>query len=169
MRLLNKGMIVLLPFLLMIGACSTPNNNPGGEYDLYLAVALETTVGTLVSLEATGVLPPEGAKFITTTLNYAGESCKILQDPTLDEAEKRVKLTIELADERQDFDAAFSNLTKAQLDKEVLLAIIPAINGARAAARIALTRSVDPENYKEVCASAEQLQASWNVQHPVSN
>lgn len=137
----------------------------GDRGGLYLAVGLETAIGTLISLEQTGTLPPEGAGFIDATLGYGGEACGILADPALTPEEKRLSLLTELSDERAAFDSAFSSLVGAGLDKEIMLVVIPAINGARAAVRIALTEEIDPSRYDRACATVQSLQRSWDLQH----
>ena len=156
---------LLLAGLLFLAACASGGEKPdrGG---LYLAVALETGIGTLISLEQTGTLPPEGGAFIDATLNYGGEACKILSDPTLDTAMKRTTLLTELVDERAAFDAAFSDLVGSGMDKNVMLVVVPAINGARAAVRIALTEEIDPAKFERPCATVEALMMSWDAQHP---
>ena len=96
-----------------VAACST-SNDPGdtgtSRTDLYVAVALETAIGTLISLEQTGTLPPEGGAFISSTLAYGSEACVIAADPTMSPAEKRAAFVTGLADER----AALGRGTRAQ-------------------------------------------------------
>ena len=149
---------------LLSGCAGNGSADRGG---VYLAVALETGIGTLISLEQTGVLPTEGVEFIEATLTYGGGACKILADPTLDGAEKRAVLITALVDERMAFNSAFEGLAGAGLDRATLLVVMPAINGARAAVRIALTEEVDPARYERPCATVSALLQSWDVQHPI--
>lgn len=140
-------------------------STPSGA-GLYLAVALETAVGTLISLEQTGTLPVEGADFVDATLTYGGTACKILSDPVMSPAEKRLALMQELFEPRMEFDRTFTALIGSGLDRNVMLAVIPAINGARAAVRIALTEEVDPARYERPCETVTALLQSWEIQRP---
>lgn len=149
--------------LLAAGCASTPDGDT--RSDLYLAVALETAVGTLISLEATGTLPAEGAGFIDATLAYGSGACVILGEPEMTNADKRVAL-MGMAPERAAFDAAFAALVAADLATEVRLAVLPVINGARAAVRVALTEEIDADRYARPCASVKALADSWEMQRP---
>lgn len=163
----------VLVFAVVMGAlfgCQSNGGDTNSGADrggLYLAVALETGIGTLISLEQTGVLPVEGADFIDATLGYGGTACKVLGDPLMSPDEKRWALMEELAEPRAAFDRTFAALIGAGLDRSTLLVVVPAINGARAAVRVALTEEIDPARYERPCATVQALAVSWAVQRPV--
>ena len=153
----------------MLASCQSNSSNGGVDRGgLYLAVGLETAIGTLISLEQTGALPLEGADFIDATLGYGGSACKILADPVMTPDERRLALTTDLTEQRGAFDRAFSALVGSGLDRATMLAVVPAINGARAAVRIALTEDVDPARYERACATVATLAMSRAVQRPVT-
>ena len=151
----------------MSGCASNGTVSGADRGGLYLAVGLETAIGTLISLEQTGTLPVEGADFIDATLAYGGTACKVLSDPMMTPDEKRLALLEELVAPRAEFDQAFAALVGSGLDRSTLLLVVPAINGARAAVRIALTEEVDPARYERPCATVTALALSWEVQRPV--
>jgi len=158
--------LVLAVVFSALAGCQSNGSGEGGG--LYLAVGLETAIGTLISLEQTGTLPAEGAVFINATLGYGGSACKILGDPGMTPDEKRLALTTDLAEQRAAFDQAFAAMVGSGLDRATLLVVVPAINGARAAVRIALTEEVDPARYERACATVAALAESWAVQRPVA-
>ena len=158
--------LVLAVVFSALAGCQS--NASGDRGSLYLAVGLETAIGTLISLEQTGALPLEGADFIDATLGYGGSACKILADPIMTPDEKRLALTTDLTEQRAAFDRAFSAMVSSGLDRPTMLVVVPAINGARAAVRIALTEDVDPSRYERACATVAALTESWAVQRPVA-
>ena len=160
----GASLMLAVVFSALAGCQSNGSGDRGG---LYLAVGLETAIGTLISLEQTGALPLEGADFIDATLGYGGSACKVLADPVMTPDEKRLALTTDLTEQRAAFDRAFSAIGSSGLDRATMLVVVPAINGARAAVRIALTEDVDPARYERACATVASLAQSWAVQRPV--
>jgi hypothetical protein len=166
-RLIGAGASLVLA--VVFGALAGCQSNGSGDHGgLYLSVGLETAIGTLISLEQTGALPLEGADFIDATLGYGGSACKILADPVMTPEEKRLAITTDLTAQRAAFDRAFSALAGSGLDRGTMLVVVPAINGARAAVRIALTEDVDPARYERACATVAALAQSWVVQRAVT-
>jgi hypothetical protein len=137
----------------------------GGAKGMYLTVAVEGLVATTVSMQRDGDLPASGADFIDATLMYAGAVCGILSNPTLDPAQKRAALAVDLVDEQAAFNKSVRVLLyESDIDPGARAFLAPAIGAARAAARVAITEELPPEAIEGPCRSMQYIAASWTLQ-----
>ena len=94
---------------------------------------------------------------------YAGKGCVILTDPALSPAERRAKLMVDLVAERPAAIAGMQTLSSANVSRTVMPALVTAVNGMAAAARVAVSEEVTPEEIDSLCASAAAAANSWQL------
>lgn len=158
--------LVLIAALLALVSCQSNSDPdaPPSSGDLALLIAFDTAYGTLQAFVASGDVSEGAVQFMDATVAYAGGGCAVLTDTTTTPEQKRFALLVDLADERATFDREFTNLVDADLDPR----LIPAIEGAKSAARLYATYRADPEFWQRPCNTVEALVLSWQARRPLA-
>jgi hypothetical protein len=157
---------LLAAILLALAACQTADDpaEPPSTGDLALIIAFDTAFGTLQAFVATGDVSTQAVEFMDALVAYGDEGCAILGDPATTPEQKRLALLTDLADERAAFDAAFLQLGSSGLDPR----LIPAVEGAKSAARLFAAYRTDPEFWMRPCGTVSALAATWAQRRPVA-